>query len=368
MCMVGIFHNDPRSQRAVRRKYGRALGWRDGTGGKALLAAAGALILASASAFAARIVERIIARVNNEIITMRMFQREQQKLRAQLSQEYSGAELDAQVREQSKNLLRDLIDQALMVQKAKDLDINVDTDLVRQLDDIRKNLSLPTQDELKQEVEKQGLSWEDFTDNMKRKLLMREVIGREVGGRIMISREDIRKYFEAHKKDFESPGGLHLAQILISTEKRKPEEAEKRAKDALAEIKAGARFAEVAKKYSDDPTASEGGDAGFFKPGTLAAKISEAVSKLDVGETTDLVETSHGFMIFKVLEKVRPGIPAFEEVDQRVQEMLYNEKMQPALRQYLVTLRKESYIYLAPGFVDTGAERPSEAVLAQKGP
>src|SRR5712692_737277 len=190
---------------------------------------------------AARIVERIIARVNSEIITQRMFERERQTVRARLAQQYSGPELEAQLREQTKNLLRELIDQTLMVQKAKDLDINVETDIVKQLDDIRKNLNLANLEDLKKEVEKQGLVWEDFKDNLRRKLLMREVIGREVGGRIMLSRADIRKYFEEHKKEFESPGGVHLAEILISTDKRKPEEAEKKAKDALAEIKGGAR-------------------------------------------------------------------------------------------------------------------------------
>jgi len=316
---------------------------------------------------AARIVERIIARVNDEIITQRMFEREKQKLRAQLAQEFSGPDLAAQLRDQTKNLLRDLIDQALMVQKAKDLDINVENDIVKQLDDIRKNFNLANLEDLQKEVEKQGLVWEDFKDNLRRKLLMREVIGREVGGRIMLSRADIRKYFEEHKKEFESPGGVHLAEILISTDKRKPEEAEKKAKDALAEIKAGARFAEVARKTSDDQTAAEGGDVGFFKPGTLATAIAEAVNKLEVGETSDLVQTSHGYMIFKVVEKFRPGIPSFEEVEQRVNEILYNQKMQPALRVYLTTLRKESYIFVAPGYVDSGAERPSETVLAKKG-
>ncbi len=316
---------------------------------------------------AAKIVERIIARVNNEIITQRMFERERGKLRAELAQEYSGAELEAKLREQSKNLLRDLIDQALMVQKAKDLDINVETEVVKRLDDIRKNLNLTSQEDLQHEVEKQGLVWEDFIDNTRRNLLMREVIGREVGGRIILSRQDARKYFQEHKQEFQSPGGVHLAEILVSTEKRKPEEAEQRAKQALAEIKAGARFSDAAKKYSDDATASEGGDVGILKPGTLSPAVAEAVNKLEVNDTSDIVQTSHGHMIFKVLERISPGIPTFEEVEQRVNEVMYNQKMQPALRAYLMNLRKESFIYLAPGYLDTGAERPSDAVLAKKG-
>jgi len=313
---------------------------------------------------AAKIIDRIIARVNSEIITQRQFDREKEQIRAELAQRYSGPELDAQVRQQAQNLLRDLIDQSLMVEKAKDLDINVETDLVKRLDEIRQNLKLGTIQDLEKEVESQGLVWEDFQDNIRRKLLMREVIGREV--RVNVPPAEARKYFQTHEQEFASPGGVHLAEILISTDKHKPEEVEQRAKDALAEIKAGQRWAEVAKKYSDAETAKEGGDIGFFKDGTLAPAIDQAVKKVDIGETTDLIKTREGYIIIKVLERFSPGVPKFEEVEQRVEEVLYNEKMQPALRQYLVTLRKESYIFLAPGYVDSGAGGAAELELAQK--
>jgi parvulin-like peptidyl-prolyl isomerase len=196
---------------------------------------------------------------------------------------------------------------------------------------------------------------------------MREVIGREVGRNVIISREDARKFFQEHQQEFASPAGVELAQILISNEKRKPEEAEKRAKDALAELKAGARWAEVCKKYSDDATANEGGYIGFMKTGTLAASISEPIAKLEINEYTDLITLKSGYIILRLLDRRSEGIPKFEEVEQRVNEYLYNQKMAPALREYLATLRKESYVYLAPGYVDTGAERPSEAVLDKKG-
>jgi peptidyl-prolyl cis-trans isomerase SurA len=315
----------------------------------------------------ARIVERIIARVNSEIITQRAYEQEQEKLRQQLAQEYSGPELQAQFKEQSKNLLRDLIDQSLMVQKAKDLDINAETDVVKQLDDIRKKNNLATLEDLETEIGKQGLNYEDFKDQIRRNLLMREVIGREVGSRIQLSRDDGRKYYEAHKKEFESAGMVRLGQILISTEKRKMEEAEKRANDAFAELKAGQRFAEIAKKYSDGPGAEQGGDVGFMKEGSLAPDVAAVVAKIDLNEFSNPIQTKYGYIILKVLERYSPGIPKFEEVEQRVNEVLYEQRMQPDLREYMKQLRKESYIYKAPGYVDSGEERPSETQLANKG-
>jgi len=315
----------------------------------------------------AKIVERIIARVNNEIITQRKYDEEQDNLRRQLTEQYSGAELQAQFKEQSKNLLRDLIDQSLMVQKAKDLDINVETDVIKQLDDIRKKNNLGTLEDLETEIGKQGLNYEDYKDQIRRNLLMREVIGREVGSRIQLSRDDARKYYEAHKKEFQSPGLVRLGQILVSTEKRKPEEAEKRANDAFAELKAGQRFAEIAKKYSDGPSAEQGGDVGFMKEGSLAPDVAAMVAKLDLNEFSNPMQTKYGYIILKILERYSSGIPKFEEVEQRVNEVLYDQRMQPDLRDYMKRLRKESYIYKAPGYLDSGEERPSETQLANKG-
>jgi peptidyl-prolyl cis-trans isomerase SurA len=335
-----------------------------------MLLGIGAMIVSASSPAIARrrVVDRIIARVNSEIITQRQFEREQQDLHSQLAQQYTGDQLETQFQEQSKDLLRDLIDQALMVQKAKDLDINVETDLIKRLDEIRQNFNLDSLEALQTEVEKQGLVWEDFKDQIRRKMLMREVIGREVGRTIIISRADAQKFYEENKDKFSSPGGVHLAQVLVSSDKHPAGEAEPRAQKALAELKAGQRWADVAKEYSDDEaTASKGGDIGFLKQGTLAPAIEEAVSKLEINEFTDIIPLKSGFLILKLLERMSPGIPPFDQLEQRVMEYMYNQRMEPALRQYLVDLRKESYIFLRPGYVDTGAERPSDALVATKG-
>lgn len=328
-----------------------------------------ALILAmltSAVMSAGKVVERIIARVNNEIVTERQFAQKQAELRAQLAREYSGADLEAQYKEQSKNLLRDLIDQDLMVQRAKDLDVKVEPDVVKRLDEIRKQGHFATQEELQTEVEKQGIVWEDFEDNIRRDLLMREVIGGEVGRHITISDQEKRKYYEAHKAEFTFPEGVHLGEILVSTENRKPEEAEKRANDAVAELKAGARWDVVAKKYSDHESASEGGDIGYFTEGTLAPSLAQAIAKLDDNEFSDLIQTKYGYMILKVYERRKQGMAKYEDVEQKIGEILYNQQMEPALREYLRTLRKDSYIYLASGYIDTGAERPTQAALSDR--
>jgi len=316
---------------------------------------------------AAHVVERIIARVNSEIITQRQFEREKAKLHDELSQQTSGPDLEAKLNDESKNLLRNLIDQSLMVQKAKDENINVETDLIKQLDQMRKQDNLPTIEDLQKEAEQQGINWEDFKDQYRRQLLMQEVISRYVGSRIVITREEERKYYEVHKEQFKSPGIVHLAEILISTEKNKPEEAEKRAKAAEEELKGGAKWSEVVKKYSDGPT-ERGGDINPQKTSSINPTILAAINKLDINEYTEPIQVRSGYLILRLIERFSPGIPTFEEVENRVQETMYSQQMEPKMREYLTQLRKDSYIFLAPGYVDTGAETPGAALTSEKTP
>jgi len=301
------------------------------------------------------LIERIIARINNKIITQREYDKQAEALHESLAQKYSGAELEKQYNIEHKNLLRDMIDRDLMVQKAADDNINVDTDVVKSLDRFRQQYNLPSLEALQQAVESQGLDWQDFKDNIKRQLLTQEVISREVGGRIMLTRADARKYFEAHKKEFDSPPGVHLAEILISTQKYSPAEAEKRAQKALNEINGGARFSEVAKELSDAPSAKDGGDVGFFKQGVISAEIAKDIANLDAGDVSKIIKTQYGYIIYKVLEKRVGENPTFDQMSDQVMQYLYGKRIQEQLRPFLTTLRQESSIRLAPGFVDTGA-------------
>jgi peptidyl-prolyl cis-trans isomerase SurA len=305
---------------------------------------------------APKIINRVICRVNNEIITQRQFEREQQKLLEDLGQHYSGADLETRVRQQSADLLRSMIDEDLLVQKAKDEDINVETDIIKQLDEIREGNHLNSLQDLEKEVEKQGMVWEDFQDQIRRKLLVQQVIEREVGSRITVTREDCRKYFEAHRDEFNSPSGKRLGEILISiNDKRTQEEAAKRAQDAIAELKGGAKWEDTVKKYSEDTGNGPTGDIGFVKEGAMTSAVADAVAKLDVNDYTEPVQVRSGYLILRVLEVRTAGTPKFEEVEQQVNETLYNQQMQGALRRYLGELRLQSYIQMAPGYVDTGA-------------
>lgn len=315
--------------------------------------------LLATSLHAQTIVEEIIARVNDGIITRTDLQRSRDQLQQDLKQGHSTQNEDFASRE--KNVLRDLIDQKLLVQRAKEDGITVDNDVIKRLDDIRKQNNLDSMEALEKAAKDQGISFEDFKDNMRNNMLTQRIIQQEVGRRIQITPAEVAKFYEDHKAEFKSPESVRLGEILVSTEAKPngsaPNEAqaEAKAKSVLEQIKGGAKFEEVAKSSSDDASAAQGGDLGFFRKGELSPELETLVYGLQPGQTSDVIRTKQGFIILKLLEHKPEGVLSEKEAEEQVQERLYYDKLQPAVRDFLTQLREESYIDIKPGFVDSGA-------------
>ena len=131
--------------------------------------------------------------------------------------------------------------------------------------------------------------------------------------------------------------------------------AKAKAEDLLDQIHKGGKFADLAKKYSDGPSAKDGGDLNYFKRGTLSKELEDKVFALKAGEVTDVVRTKQGYVILQAVEHQMAGIPSMKEVEPRIQDALYMQKLQPALRAYLTTLREEAFIDIKAGYIDSGA-------------
>jgi peptidyl-prolyl cis-trans isomerase SurA len=327
------------------------------------------LLLTAVPLAADTVVEEIVARINNQIVSRSEFHRAREQLRAEFQQQY-GAAAEQQFAEREKDVLRDLIDQSLLIQRGKDMGLTADVELVKRLDEIRKQLKLETLEDLERAAAAQGVSYEDFKENVRGNIITQQVIGKEVGGRIQISQEEARAYYEQHKAEFEQPEQIRLSEILVSTQAPNPAAgsdpppppdaqtlaaAEQKARDLLAQIRAGASFEEVAQKNSDGPTAAQGGDLGFFKRGVLAAELEKTTFGMKQGTVSEVTRTRQGFIILKVAEHHTPGTPLQKEIEPQIMERIYYSKMQPALRAYLTRLREEAYIDIKEGYVDTGA-------------
>jgi peptidyl-prolyl cis-trans isomerase SurA len=308
------------------------------------------------------VVEEIIARVNNQIITRAEYLRSKDQLK-QEAQQQDPANVDKIVAEKDKDVLRDLIDQQLLLEKGKDLGITADTEVIKRLDEMRKEMKLESMEDLEKAAQSQGISFEDFKQNLKNQIITQQVISKEVGSRMSIGKDELQQFYDAHKSQMEQPEQVRLSELLISTEKKDPATpeaqqvaaAQAKADDLLAQIRKGAAFDEAAKKNSDGPTAAQGGDLGYFKRGTLAKELEDKTFARKPGEVSDVIRTKQGVVILKVTEHQQAGVPPLSQIEGRVQDAIYMQKLQPALRAYLQKLREDAYIKIAGGYVDTGA-------------
>src|SRR5208337_1760271 len=231
-------------------------------------------------------------------------------------------------------------------------------------------------EELEKAAEAQGASYEDFKQNLRNQIVTQRVIGQEVGSHLAMNKEDEKKFYEQHRAEMEQPEQVRLSEILIAPKTpakpapsadAKPEPpseadteaalaaAQAKAQDLLEQIHKGAKFEDLAKKYSEGPSAKDGGDLSYVKRGTLAPELEEKVFALKAGEVTEVIRTKQGYVILQATEHEKAGIPTLKEAEPRIQDALYMQKLQPALRAYLTTLREDAFIDIKNGYIDSGA-------------
>ena len=324
------------------------------------------------------IVDEIIARVDTSIITRADLERGKQSSQQELKERFQSG-WEAKWNDRQKDVLRDLIDEQLLLGKGKQLGITGDTELVKRLNDLRQQMGLESMEDLEKAAQQQGVSFEDFKDRIRNQIIAQQVVSREVGSRVRISNEEIQKWYQDHAKDISAPEAVRLSEILVSTQTPKPPvsdkdnkegsqpsaslpedpnrvaEAKAKAQQLLEELRKGADFAALAKKSSDGQTAAQGGEIGVFKRGEMAKELEDKTFGLKPGEITEVIRTKPGFIIFKVLDHQQAGVPPQKQIEDRIREAIYSEKLEPAARAYLTKLREEAYIDIKSGYVDTGA-------------
>lgn len=306
-----------------------------------------------------KVVEEIVARVNNEIITLSDYQKAQAQLHEEVEHDCKGCppdRMETMYADRQKNLLRDEIDQQLLVQRAKDMGISVEADVIKQLDSVRQQNNLASMEELQKAVEAQGLSWDEYKTSIRNNLLTQEVIRKDAGARVDIGHDDVKKFYDEHQQEFVKPESVLLADIFLSTDGKTPEEVaaiQKKANDLAARMKKGEDFAELAKRNSEGPTAKSGGDLGMFERGQLSKQIEDTVFSMKKSDISDVIQTKTGFEIIKVLDHYQAGLQPIEKVEGEIMNHIYAERMSTMFRGYLAELREQSYVIVKPGYLDT---------------
>jgi peptidyl-prolyl cis-trans isomerase SurA len=320
------------------------------------------LCLVSGSLFAAdlTVVEEIIAKCNGDIITRGDLDRSRKELAAAVRQQgANGPSLQQAMADHEKNFLRDRIDQLLLVQKAKDLNITVDSEVSKRIAQIQRDSGIAEPEKFQDYVkEGTGMSFEEFKLEMKNDMLRQRVIRQEVGDRVNIKHDEIEKYYNEHKTEFVREERIFLREILVSTENKDAAgkaAAEKKAKDLVARARKGERFPEMARDNSDSITNKTYGQLDPYKKGALAKVVEDQVWNQPKGYVTDPILTPSGYLILRVDEHQKAGQPELAEVENEIMEKLYTPRMEPKVREYLTELRTHAFLEIKSDWIDSGA-------------
>jgi peptidyl-prolyl cis-trans isomerase SurA len=307
------------------------------------------------------VVEEIVTKVNGRIITRGDLEKQKAAIKADLQQQgLTGAALQTAEQKRISDSLGDQIDQLLLIEKAKELNLNVDADVNRRIAEIQSTSKIADPDKFHEWLREQtGESFEDFKDQTKNQALTQRVISEEVYRNVVIPRAEIEKYYNEHKSEFIRQEMVELREILVAVTDPAADKvtaAEKKAKNLVDRARKGeTKFAELARQYSDAATATQDGELGAFKRGDLPKDLEDIVFKQNKGYVTDPIRRPAGFEIYRVDEKYAAGQASLDEVQGEITNKLMQPRVGPKLREYLTQLRQNAFLQIKPGYVDSYA-------------
>jgi len=294
----------------------------------------------------AEMMSGIAAVINDEPITTYDVEKEQAGMEKESGKKsVLDGKAKAQLREAA---LTSMINRKLISQKIKELDIKVTDEEVKQaIEDVKKQNNI-TQDALLAALKNQGVSFEEYKKQLKEQLERLRLVSQEVRAKIQVSEKDMREYYNAHPEKFQKDETLHARQIFFKVPEGATEAERKRiaatATTVLVEARNGKNFAELAKKYSDDASAKDGGDLGTFKKGEMLPEFDNVLSKLKPGEVSDVFDTQSGLHIVRLEGRSQGELVPFENVKNELDEALYKKKSEERFNQWLADLRKSASI------------------------
>ncbi len=297
----------------------------------------------------AEVVDRIVAVVNDDIISL--FELNQslkpytEKIRALGYTSEKERKMLFKVRE---DILNQLIDQKLTDQEIKRFRIAISEKEIDSAIERIKEVNFYTDEELKEALAREGLTIEKYRKRMKEQMLRTKLVNLEIKSKIVITKEDIKSYYESHADEYGGENKYHLRNIIMKVFSA-ANEAEKLAvykkmESILAKLKDGESFEAMAAAYSESSLASEGGDLGLFGLDDLSPQLQEAIRGLNAGEFTSVLDTDQGYQIFFVQDIIKTQGRSLEEVSPEIEEKLFNEIVDEKFRSWLEGLRKRSCI------------------------
>jgi parvulin-like peptidyl-prolyl isomerase len=320
-----------------------------------LLALAAAVLAVAAPA---EVVERVVVRVNGDIVTQSEFQARQ--VAAVQAARVPPERIEQFLRENNARILQEAIDDLLLVQRADEVGVRLSPSYIKEVvDGIKKENNIASDEELNQQLRREGMSIDDLKRNIERSILTREVLRRELEAKMAVSEADARADYDARKADYVHQPTVHLQEIVVPASAGLPA-----AQDLAHRARAGEDFAELAKQHSTGPTRQSGGDLGQVSRGDIAPDIEKVAFALPPGGVSDpLPATSGGYRLLKVVEKTEGRTVPFAEVKDEIVRRLGIARIGAEKEAYLAGLRKTALVDLRVREVPLQVTVPATSLL-----
>jgi peptidyl-prolyl cis-trans isomerase SurA len=302
------------------------------------------ILFAILSLYGQKVIEEIVAIVNDDIITLSQYKAEEETLYRMLSEQLKGDELAKQFASNKKYLLDRMIDNLLLLQEAKKKDINVKEQLKMMIEKLKKDNSIDSDEELIQAMSRQGVDFEVWKKQAEEYLLTQGVVYSELQSSIIVEDSEILNYYKLHPQEFTEPAEYKLRAIFISSEGRTEAEIEAKKSEVSQKLASGQDFASLAGSISEGPEKQNQGDLGRFKKGELEKSLEQAVENLKIGEVTPWLQVKGGWYVLKLEEKKESRLKSFEEAKSETEEKLFNQRRQEKYEEFMKKLREKSYI------------------------
>lgn len=293
---------------------------------------------------------RIIAVVNDEVITSAELDSAVSARTAGYDKRYSGQELTSKVEEARREILDQMIENRLILHEAKRINVIVDnTEIEEMVNDAKSHF--PSEGEFETELEMSGLTLDELKERYRQQVLIRKLVNHEVASRVTVTPAEIKEYYGQHSQELMAPESVRLRNIVLRVEEGIDESlVKKKAEDIMRLIKDGRDFSELATLYSQVASASEAGDMGFVEKGQLMEEIDRAVFTLKPGEVSAPIKTDFGYCIFKVEEKKESHPLSLSEANDYMEDLIFRQKIEKRYKEWIAKLKRDAFIQIKETF------------------
>jgi len=290
------------------------------------------------------VVEAIVAIVNDEIITLSDFKTQHDLLYRELRAQVQGEDFQKQYEFAAGMLLENMIVGILLLQKARELDLDVTEQVNMYLENIKQQNNIESDAALKAAFEQQGGDFEAFKSQLREMYLRDMAVYAEVGQSIVVDDSEIFNYYRQHPEEFTQPPEYSLRGIFVSSEDNSEEDAGRKKQEILALLQSGEDFGGVAASHSEGPNKDRQGELGSFKQGDMLAAFEQEVARLEEGGVTPWISIPSGWYLLRLEEKTESRLLPFDDVRDQVQEKIFAERSEAERQKYIERLRSRSYV------------------------